>query len=324
MKQILKLLVSLLLVAFAIYLLDIRTIIQMVKSGSMTNFMIAVMLNVLSFIVMGVRWRIIDSTSTHMATSAHMAIYLKGTFLNTFTPANLGGDAYRFATLRKGVGSGGKLVRFLLRERIIGLYGYMIIFTPAYLFVVQSLKIEATLVENPYNYGVLLALGLFLLPFIPRWLGERIVKLVWHIVGRERLPELEGWVEAVSGLLSLKGILPLMLLTIGGISLWIASIKIIGEGFGVSIPLTHLAVVASLVEIIRLVPVTIQGIGLREGVFAYLLVLLGHGAEQSYAIGTIGYLALSVTIVLCGPLGNAIAWRGQLRPQVSRTKEKNE
>jgi uncharacterized protein (TIRG00374 family) len=324
MKRLLKLLVSGLLVSFAIYLLDVQTIIQTVKAGSATSFIIAVILNILSFLIMGFRWHLLVAPAITRPTSAHMAIYLKGAFLNTFTPANLGGDAYRLAALSKEMGADGGMVRLLLRERIIGLYGYVIVFALAYIFVVQSLDINTALIQNPYNYGVLLALGLFLLPFISRWLRERFVQLARHIIGKERLPGLEGWAEAAVGLLSLKGMLPLMLLTIGGIFLWVASIKVIGGGFGVSIPLAHLAVVATLVEIIRLVPLTIQGIGLREGVFAYLLVFLGHGAEQCYAVGTIGYLALSVAIILCGPLGHVIMRRERAGVHFGRTEERQE
>jgi hypothetical protein len=70
-----------------------------------------------------------------------------------------------------------------------------------------------------------------------------------------------------------------------------------------------------------MVPVTIQGIGLREGAFAYLLAFLGHSPEQSYVVGLAAYLALSVSIVLCGPIGQLLMWRARAESQALRTKE---
>lgn len=306
MKRFLKFLVSVTLVVFAIYLLDVQTIMATVRSGSPWSFMIAVALNMLAFLIMGMRWHVLIAPVVGRSATAHMAVYLKGTFLNTFTPANLGGDAYRLAVLRKEAGSDGEVVKLLLRERIIGLYGYAIVFVVAYSTILLAMDLNGPLAENPYTYGVLLAAGMALLPFVARRLGSQLAAFVRGVIGKERLPGLEGWAESAANLLSLKGMVPLMSFTFVGIFLWAVSIKVVGEGFGVSIPLTHLAAVATLVEIIRLVPITIQGIGLREGAFAYLLAFLGHSPEQSYVVGTLAYLALSVAIILCGPLGHAI------------------
>ena len=324
MRRLLKLMISVALVVLAFHLLDVRTILDTTKGGSASSFAIAVILNILAFFVMGLRWHLLIAPGVPRTFLAHMGVYLKGTFLNTFTPANLGGDAYRLAVLRKKVKSSGVLVKLLLRERILGLYGYVIVFALAYMWVLPSLGSSVRLTSNPYTYGAILALGVLILPFVAEPLGRQIVKLVRHKVGTTRIPKLESWAETGASLFSPKGVLPLMLLTILGVVLWIASIKIIGDGFAVSIPLTHLAAVATLVEIIRLVPLTIQGIGLREGVFAYLLNFLGHSPEQCYVVGAVSYLALSLAIILCGPLGQAVMWLGRAGTNAVGSEERIE
>lgn len=309
MRQLLKFLVSIILIAFAIYLLDIQTIIKTIRSGSAMSFIVAITLNVLTFFVMGLRWYILITPIMRLSFVGHMAVYFRGAFMNTFTPANLGGDAYRLAVLRKNAGFSGELVKLLLRERIIGFYGYVTIFLVAYISVLFSVGFDTPLAGNPYTFGVIAALGVFSLPFIARHMGAGFTSITRRIIGGERLPKLENYTEILAGLLSLNGILPLILITFCGIAMWVLSIKIIAAGFGLSVPLTHLATVATLVEIIRLVPITIQGIGLREGAFAYLLAFLGHNPEQCYVVGTIVYLAQSVAIILSGPIGHAMGWR---------------
>lgn len=143
----------------------------------------------------------------------------------------------------------------------------------------------------------------FLVPFVMRPLHGPIALMLRRIIGRKKLPKLEGWIGSLAELLSPKGSLWLMLFTFLGILLWVLSIHFIAAGFGLALPILQLMAVATLVELIRLVPITVQGIGLREGAFAYLLSFFGHNPEQCYVVGLAAYLALSISIVLCGPIG---------------------
>ena len=58
-----------------------------------------------------------------------------------------------------------------------------------------------------------------------------------------------------------------------------------------------------LVELIRLIPISIQGIGVREGMFAYFCGKLGISPEAGFILGTVSYLALSLSIVIAGFFG---------------------
>ena len=309
MRKILKAIVTAGLIVFALLLLDIDALGLAIQNGRFAYFVIAMFIIMPKFLVLSVRWSLMIMPIVKRPLITHVAIYFKGTFLNAFTPANLGGDAYRFTMLKRQAGVR-EVVGLLLRERIIGLYGYLIIFAFAYVFLVTFSHFDVSLSQNPFTYGAISAFGMFILLFLFASLriARRMVALIRSIGRKEFLPKLDGWVEFMHNLLSLNGVIPLMMLTMGGVLLWIVSIKVIGEGFGISISLMHLAAVATLVEIIRLVPITIQGIGLREGVFAYLLAFLGYNVEQCYIVGTIAYLTLSAAIILCGPIGYAIGW----------------
>jgi glycosyltransferase 2 family protein len=308
MKTFLKLIVSIGLLFLAIRMLDVRAMLGMLRRGSVIAFVFAIGINILSFAVMGLRWHRLVAPKLDSSFRYQLALYFKATFLNTFTPANLGGDAYRLVVLKGETVPAGQVVKLLLRERIVGLYSYMIVFVAAYALILIFRDGGALPAENPYLYGLAVAAVVFALPFLARPLGG-LTAAVRALIGKERLLGLEGWVDALAGLLSPKGTLWLMVLTFFGILLWVLSIQIIASGFGLVVPALHLAVVATLVELIRLVPVTVQGIGLREGAFAYLLSFFGHNPEQCFVVGLAAYLALSVSIVLCGPIGQVLMWQ---------------
>ena len=133
-----------------------------------------------------------------------------------------------------------------------------------------------------------------------------MAKIIRRTIGPNRLPPLESWVGVLAELVSVKGRGRSFFLTIAAIAVWIGSNKVIANGVGMELPMLHLAVVATLVELIRFIPVTAQGIGLREGAFAFLCASLGYGSEESYVVAVLVYLALSVSIVLAGPISGAI------------------
>lgn len=306
-KKIIKVLVSISLVGMAVYILDLDAIATYFKNVSVTSIIVAISINILTFFVMGWRWYILSRESLILPFKNHIAYYYKATFLNTFTPANLGGDVFRIAALSKYSVSKSRLLKLIIRERIVGLYGILIVFMVAYGFVVNSLLFNVPAIVNPYNYGVLLAISFFLLsPFL------HIVRASLVHVFRNRMREdfyskFTVYADVLGELFSIKGSLFILMLSFLAVILWVTSIAVVVQGFGFSIPFIHIAVVATLVELVRLVPVTVQGIGLREGAFSYLLTFLGHSPEQGYIVAIAAYLTLSVSIILAGPIGNALS-----------------
>jgi hypothetical protein len=73
-----------------------------------------------------------------------------------------------------------------------------------------------------------------------------------------------------------------------------------------------LGIVVVLAELIRLLPVSVQGIGLREGAYAYVFTLVGASGEAGFALAAVGYLALTVAILLMGVIGTVLKETGIL------------
>ena len=113
---------------------------------------------------------------------------------------------------------------------------------------------------------------------------------------------------------SKKGIVAtaIILAAITGASflLWIIPMQIIAEQMGLNLTLYQLGMMAAMVELIRLAPVTVQGIGLREGAFAYFITLFGQQSEAGFVLGTIIYIILSISIILSGIIGWGLSHMG--------------
>jgi hypothetical protein len=81
------------------------------------------------------------------------------------------------------------------------------------------------------------------------------------------------------------------------------AVQFVATRLGLPIPWPVLLVIVTSVELVRFVPVTIQGIGVREGAFATLAGAFGYPLEAGFVVGAVAYAALSLSLVVTGALG---------------------
>src|SRR5205823_4899426 len=75
---------------------------------------------------------------------------------------------------------------------------------------------------------------------------------------------------------------------------------LIGLGLGLSVPFAYYGVVMPLVALLTLLPLSINGMGLRELGTVVLLAPLGVAAEQSATLAFLQFAAFSATSLLGG------------------------
>ncbi|NIR59019.1 MAG: hypothetical protein GWO02_05615, partial [Gammaproteobacteria bacterium] len=121
MKVAARAAVSVALVGVALYLLDWQSLASVARETSVASFAGAVGAVLVSLVFLALRWERIVGGYVSVPRREHWRIYFYGSFLNSFTPANIGGDVYRAAALKKHASGLVDLVVALLRERLFGL-----------------------------------------------------------------------------------------------------------------------------------------------------------------------------------------------------------
>ena len=100
------------------------------------------------------------------------------------------------------------------------------------------------------------------------------------------------------------------------IVIWTTVIYLLAESAGSPVPFLVAGMIGVLVELVRQIPVSVQGIGVREASFAYLFGLIGHSPEEGFVVGAAAYLAIGLALCLAGALGAILPARP--RKQSSR------
>jgi uncharacterized membrane protein YbhN (UPF0104 family) len=218
--------------------------------------------------------------------------FFEGLFFNLCLPSSIGGDvvkAYRLADSTPSRLLAGCTV---LADRLTGLAALCVLAVTALTARERALSTPATLALG----AVLLAAVLLtfwavvgsldrLLTMIPQQHAARhfIAQLLPYKLRPSLMAQAVGWS---------------MLVQMGGS----VAVALIARALEVSLPLSVWFAVVPLVALAMVVPVSINGVGVREGGLALLLKPAGVPTDVAVAIGLLWFLATIVTGLIGGVL----------------------
>jgi hypothetical protein len=215
--------------------------------------------------------------------------FFEGLFFSLCLPTSIGGDvvkAFRLAHTTHGRVLAGCTI---LADRLTGLAALAIIALTA----LASIRLALSTIESLAFGGLLLGVVLVAV----RW-------AVGHLDGiAERLPPNHAARVILARLLPYQqqtglvtsAIAWSLLLQLGG-SVVVACV---GRSVGVMLPLAFWFMAVPLVALAMVLPISISGVGVREGGLALLLAPYGVPAEKAVAIGLLWFLLN----ILCGLAG---------------------
>jgi len=213
------------------------------------------------------------------------SLYFIGCFFNSFMPTGIGGDGVKTYYLFKRGVSIGEGMASVFMDRYLGMGGMLIIGTIGYALGWESMAGKEVVwiwpgVVGGYLVGSMMVWGL-------KW-GK--------IVGFVR-----GFYEPLMGYkkrcfdvrMAIMGALGVQILGIG--SVWV-----LGNGIGIDMGFRYYAVAVPVASILTMIPVSISGIGIREGALVYMLGFFGIGKEQALALSVTWFVVMLVTNMIGG------------------------
>ena len=218
--------------------------------------------------------------------------FFEGMFFSLCLPTSIGGDvvkAYRLANSTHGRLLAGCTV---LADRLTGLAALGILAGVAILQTEFSLGLAATVAIGVSLLSAVIALiwlGVgslnHLLALFPEQHAARrfIAQLLPYQLQPSLMPRAVGWSLVVQA---------------GGA----VAVGLMARALGVSLPLAVWFAVVPLVALAMVLPISISGVGIREGGLAMLLAPLGVPAEQAVAIGLLWFLSTILSGVIGGVL----------------------
>jgi glycosyltransferase 2 family protein len=248
------------------------------------------------FIIGAVRWWILLRAAAVESRFRYAArAFAIGTFSNTFLPTSIGGDAARaWAVAPPGRGLVESLTTVAL-DRLLALVGMMIVAWAGFAADPANVPRRASVLLAWITAGAVVGIGVALV-------GHRMRSLRWFAARLPaRLGEFAGRVGAALGLYrrSLRVLAVSLALSIAMQLLLVANVYLMARAISVDVPFTVLAVVSALVVVVTLLPISIAGVGLREGAFVVLLAPLGVKTTDATLVSVLVTTVLTVASLPC-------------------------
>jgi hypothetical protein len=264
-------------------------------------------------------WILLHHVSRSIPFTRALPSFYLGIFFNHLMPTTVGGDAIRVLHMRGNSPNTKALISSTIMDRIIGLIGVLIIGTTAIIaFPVVS---DSFGLKTVMLFGLIFSLGVFPLlasaPFTR--LVNKLTIRFQHAKKRRWLLELTSLCQSYAG--AKMRLFAALVLTLVLQTLTILTYYMLGNAIGIQLPLTAYFVSISLVFLASALPVSLGGLGIREGVLVGLLVALGVDTQVAISLSLL-YLFVYLSASLPG--GLVILLGGTARKNhYERTKKQN-
>lgn len=241
-------------------------------------------------VVAALRWAVLARpVGFGLPVTVFVRRFFEGLFFNLFLPTSIGGDvvkAYRLADSTPGRVLAACTV---LADRLAGLTAMGVIAVTALVAHRQGLATPSALAVGGALTAAVLGAARFVVGNLERILTLAPPSRATEILAARLLPY-----QRRPGLVA-SAIAWGLVVQVGGV----LSVACIGWSLGVDVGLATWFIVVPLVNLAMLLPISIGGVGVREGMMAVLLAPMGVSRETAVAVGMLTLL----TAVACGLVG---------------------
>lgn len=268
LKLVLKILFSFGLITFLIINLNFEKI-AIIKTDAVWPFFTGVFITIVSLAFMTVRWQVLirQFENERMVLFDLFRYYLMGMFFNIFFPGAIGGDVIRTQRLSKHKGIKVKDATLItVAERLSGVYGLLILLSFSFLFMnfPDGLKVNNILPVWVFRISPLLVL-----------ICISLVKVILNKYGLFTSYAFISKIVVIS-----------LLAQMGDVTI----AYVFSQYFGLAVSFSAFLFIMPLVFIATVLPISLGGLGVREGAFSGLMILYGVDSSIAIIISLLMYL----------------------------------
>lgn len=254
-----------------------------------------ILLMATSFLVASWRWqRVLAIFGTHVRLRTLTKHYLAGQFVGNLLPSTIGGDVLRISRSSADIGNTTNAFAAVVLERLTG-------FVALPLLVLLGFAINPSLLDiDRSSFAVFIAIGTLVFLAV-------ILFLAGHPKAAGRFAEHDNWMRAVgavhTGVDHLRrdprDAVIALVAALAYQTTVVASVYCAFHVVDVRVPNGAVLAFVPAVAMAQVVPITIGGLGVREGLLAFFLHPLGVGTGRAVAIGLLWY-GMTLLVSLLG------------------------
>jgi len=295
---VLRLTLSLALMGLIFYKMDLARFVGLMRQADLARLTLVLLLVIVAVVLSAYKWqRLLAVQGVEVSLLRLTAFYFVGLFFNNFLPTTIGGDVVRIYDLARHTGRPAEAAASVISERVLASVALGLVALAGLLFSQGRAAQFALLI------GVFCALLLLLL--IALLTGRR-----WGPWVARRLPDPWGlkskareFLGGISASVSDPWVLAwVIVLSIGFQALVVLINYAIFQALGSQVSLAYCLLFIPIIMAISLLPISISGLGVREGAYVYFFGQIGLSTAEAVAAS----LLFFILVVLASLIGGAI------------------
>jgi len=297
-----KLLVSGLLLGFLFWRVDRVAFLRSLQALPLSLFLGCLLLYTLGYVLSTIRWqRLLLAEGIRVSLGRLTLIYLEGAFFNLFLPTLIGGDIVRGYAIYKLTRGHDASIASILVDRLSG-------FAALILIALIAVVVGYGQIQDPQVAAMVFLVAAAFVFLLLILLNDRLKGRVTGLLGLVGLgrfqAKLQGWVEALHRYRQHRRALVVALLLSGLLqTLIIVTYYFVGVGLNLGVPLTYFFVFVPLVTVVAMLPVSVAGLGVREGGVIFFFAKAGVDAATALSLSLVWF---SLTLIVSSLGGLAL------------------
>lgn len=298
-KQLLRIVVSLGLMALILSKIDLDKGAQLVKGSDLFYWLLAIFITILAVFVSAYKWQLILlSQGLRIPMRRLFSFYLVGLFFNNFLPTSIGGDAVRAYDVSRSTGRAPEAIASVVAERVLASVSLGFI---ALIGIFISYRAAAQFLSWVVAFFVL-SVGLLML-FLNTHLLEGFLnraRLLNFFDLKQKL--VEAGRASQAPLRNQNTFISVLLLSLVFQTLVVTVNLAVLGALGIRVSAVYPFIFVPIISALSLLPISINGLGIREGGYIYFFSQVGVSTTQAVATS----LGFFFTVTLVSLVGGVI------------------
>ncbi len=296
-SALLKTMFSLILLAIIIYQIDLSKTVNLILNAEILWLMISLFLVIGAVIVSAYKWQFVFKAQEIKTSFWKLTnLYFVGLFFNNFLPTSIGGDIVRAVDSARYTKKTTESVASIIVERLLAS-------SALGLLALLALVLDFQHVKEFYMLIILFSLGclLFLLIGFNKKILNKISKsFTSNDLLKNKLKITEVGESINKALLKKREIIKVVGLSIIFQFIIVLINFTIAKALNLSISFAFLLVFVPVINALTLIPISFNGLGVREWSYVYLFSQIGIKEASSLSISLYFYVIITVASLIGG------------------------
>lgn len=283
-KFILKLLISTALIIALFYKIDLNQFKGMVLKIGILKFFLLSLLYIFSQIISSIRWSlVVKSLNKKIPVFELLRAYFMGMYANMFLPSIIGGDAVKAYLISKKTGLR-KSVSSIFLERYNGLLA--LLFISLFSTLAFSKFFNIYIVAGVALINIFSVLSVYMLKLKPF----------------QKYTKLKNFCNDIIRFHKSRFFMPVSLLSLFVQAIVIAIYILAGFMLGLKINIIYYLAFIPIINLISFLPISFNGIGVREFSFVYFFAFAGLNRVQALSLS----ISVFFVVIFCSIIGGIV------------------